>query len=987
MKLKKILKFPGPKKTPEPTEIKETLSLFQADWYLGNNPDVAEAGMDPLEHYFKFGEAEGRWPNPYFDPKYYLSIAPGARKSDGPALLHYREKGWRRGRNPSKKFSQSLYLKEYPKAAEADIDPLTYHLEQGSKEGNLAFPIALEKKGGDELVEAMRTIQTSGLFDADWYRKYYTDLWYADVDPLYHYVAHGWQEHRNPNVFFDSGWYKTVYADVVDGEDPLLFYIEQGFDMGHDPAPDFSCETYFLENPELDGKDIEPLAHYMAEGMAKGLRKPVGRSGGAPLIDKNARLPVSDNLRNLLEFDPAPLKPRSREFDPARLKIHWVIPDFAAGGGGHMTIFRMVHFLELAGHEQTVWINHPSLHKSPEEAYRTIENHFQHFNGDVRFVDDSLTEASGDVIIATDCWTVFPVLACKDFKRRFYFVQDHEPSFHPMGANYLVAEQTYHEDLDCICASPWLADLMQKKYGRWSKHFWLAADKRIYSAPEKRPSRKKPRIAVYSRHFTARRAVELAMLALEELADRGVEFSVDFFGAPLDLAAAPFDFKDHGVASQETLAEIFRTADLGLVFSATNYSLVPQEMMACGLPIVELDVESTRAIFPEGVVTFAAPHPMKIADALAELVKSPKKRATQSQTALDWVNQFSWPKSTTMVEEAIVERLTEVATPAPQPAPAPLTAPKASVVIPTLNAGPVFERVMQAVVNQRAPWPYEILVVDSGSTDGTLDIVAKYPEVRLHEIDKKDFNHGATRNLGAELTKGEFIAFLTHDAMPYNDRWLYNMVTSIERHPNAAGAFGKHLPWPEASAFTKRDLNTHFDMFSNLPLAVGKKTDKKRWKRRDLQWMQALHFYSDNNSCMRRDVFEEIPYRPITFGEDQLWAFDVISAGYEKVYAPQAVVFHSHDFDEQETYERNRVESAFFNHFFGYELLKDKKELKKTLEMLNQSDNDWGKQHGVPKKEISERRRLNKARLEGFLAGCQEDATDMFKGQPPALQD
>ena len=103
--------------------------------------------------------------------------------------------------------------------------------------------------------------------------------------------------------------------------------------------------------------------------------------------------------------------------------------------------------------------------------------------------------------------------------------------------------------------------------------------------------------------------MELGLLALELLAERGPEFEVHLFGsdAPLDFAAFPA--VNHGVVPPDALAELYRACDVGLCFSATNYSLIPQEMMACGLPVLELDGPSTRAVFPPGVVTLAGPDP------------------------------------------------------------------------------------------------------------------------------------------------------------------------------------------------------------------------------------------------------------------------------------------------------------------------------------------------------------------------------------------
>ncbi len=951
--------------------------IFQPDWYVKRYPAVAQSKLTPFDHYLKYGDVKGLWPSFYFDPDYYRDRAPGARKENVNALEHYVSKGWRKGKNPSRNFSQKLYFQEYPEVRELDVEPLRYHLQIGQPRGKLAFSTRLERPDEASLVQAMRTIHASKLFDEEWYRKYYADLWFSDTDPLYHYVKTGWKQNRCPNIIFDPAWYRKTYAAETGTGNPLLFYIERGFQLGHNPSASFCNQTYMQENKDTAPSDAEPLAHYLTIGMKSGFALPSPGSKVEILRKKGAEIPLPKTLRNAAKHKAVDLAPVRDGFDPEKMVIHWVIPSFSPGAGGHMTIFRMVHFLELAGHQQTIWINDPKPGDTPDKMYQMLENHFQHFTGDIKFVDETLAKAEGDAIIATDCWTVYPVLSCSRFQRRFYFVQDFEPSFHPMGASYLLAEQTYREDLDCLCASPWLSQLMTEKYDRWARHFWLAADTTLYHPPEKRPEHAVPRIAVYARHFTDRRAVELAFLALEDLANRGYEFVADFFGAALPFTHASFPFVDHGVASQEELAGIFQGATLGLVFSATNYSLVPQEMMACGLPIVELDVESTRAIFPANVITMAKPLPSTIADGLAKMIDDPAERKRQAHDALEWVRQFSWQDSAALVETAIQNRLRDFAAPesAQRAHEAP---PKASVIIPTLNAGAVFERVLKAVVAQKAPWPYEILVLDSGSTDQTLEIVKKYPSVKLHQIDKADFNHGATRNLGVELTEGEFVAFITHDAMPYNTSWLYNIVTSIEKYPNAAGAFGKHLAWPDASSFTKRDLKLHFDMFSRLPIAVDKKTDAESWDRQDQQWLQTLHFYSDNNSCFRRSVWKDIPYRTTAFGEDQLWAWDIINAGYQKVYAPQAVVYHSHDYDAAETFERCETESAFFKHFFNYTLMKDEETLAITVKDVNEHDTKWAHRHGVSPEETDERKKLNEARFKGYLAGSTKETRGQF---------
>lgn len=971
------LSFKKAKKAIRDTE------LFQAEWYMKRYPDVATDPLPALDHYVKVGEKKGYWPNPYFDPKWYRKNTAAARRSHLPALLHYAFEGWKKNRDPSDHFSTELYLAQYPETRNEDVSPLQHFLSKGQYEGKLAFHRHLtDKEQGEKLIRDMLVIQQSGLFDSEWYRTFYSYVRGSDMDPLFHYVNEGHGQNKKPNPVFETSWYRWQHVETIGQSNPLVYFIEEGERQEHDPASDFCTKSYYARHKKLKIGEDSALRHYLSTGLPKGESRPHPNETAAAPIKKlvpSAKLPLPHELRGMIDFHAHVLAPESKSYKSSQLKIHWVIPDFAAGGGGHMTIFRMAHFLEYAGHKQTFWINNPSIHQNEEKAADTILKHFQQFNGKVKFLDKRFNKAKGDIIIATDCWTIWPALSATNFKRRFYFVQDFEPSFHPMGAMYLAAEQTYKQDVDCICASPWLAKLMQEKYGRWAKPFWLAADTELYHPVAKLKENKRPRIAFYARHFTARRAVELGMLALEELARRGANFEVDFFGAPLDFQKASFRYKNHGVASPEELAHLFQQADIGVVFSATNYSLVPQEMMACGLPIVELDGENTRSIFPPETVSFAEPHPARIADAIEALIDDPKLRQKQSKAARAWVQQFTWEEAAETVEAALLERIAEFGEDTkPKPAKKYRKAPKASVVIPTYNAGPVLEKVLSAVTTQKAPWPFEILVIDSGSTDETLDIVAKYPTVRLHQIDKTDFNHGDTRNLGVRLTEGEFIAFLTHDAMPANANWLYNLVTSLDKYPNAAGAFGKHLAWPDASPFTKRDMDAHFRNLLQYPLYLTKDTNKKRFATKEKEWMQLLHFYSDNNSCMRRSVWEKLPYRAVKFGEDQVWADDIIKAGYGKVYAPRAVVYHSHDFEPEEHQDRNKTEAAFFKHFFGYELVKNETALAKDLKYLNEVDEAWGEEHNLAPEIVERQKALNEARLNGYLEGCRADTSNMF---------
>lgn len=263
---------------------------------------------------------------------------------------------------------------------------------------------------------------------------------------------------------------------------------------------------------------------------------------------------------------------------------------------------------------------------------------------------------------------------------------------------------------------------------------------------------------------------------------------------------------------------------------------------------------------------------------------------------------------------------------------------KASVVVLTKNPGSIFRRVLLAAMNQKTDFDYEILVIDSGSTDGTVEFVTELlcNKVRLHRIESTEFGHGRTRNLGVTLTSGEFVAFLTHDAIPASDDWLAQLVATAEVSEDIAGVFGRHVAHDDADEFTRRELLLHFSGFSSFRI-VRKADDEDRYAN-DLGYRQVLHFFSDNNALIRRAVWQSIPYPDVDFAEDQAWAKMIIEAGYAKAYAEFAVVQHSHNYGLFERLQRSFDESYALLRLFGYNLCPGMKHLRNSWHALNRRD-------------------------------------------------
>ena len=216
-----------------------------------------------------------------------------------------------------------------------------------------------------------------------------------------------------------------------------------------------------------------------------------------------------------------------------------------------------------------------------------------------------------------------------------------------------------------------------------------------------------------------------------------------------------------------------------------------------------------------------------------------------------------------------------------------------SIVIPTKNAGPLFEKVLDMIFSQKTIYEYEVICVDSGSKDQTLEVIKKYP-CKLYQIPASEFGHGKTRNYGASKGTGTYIVFITQDALPATDTWLQNFIDAMKKDPEVVGGFGIHYPYPGCNFIDKRDIEGLFQGFGS-DNTIFYMEDKERYEREE-GYRHVLAFFSDNNSCVRRDVFEQHPYDDVNFAEDQIWARKMIELGYKKVYCPFAPVYHSHNF-------------------------------------------------------------------------------------------
>jgi len=359
--------------------------------------------------------------------------------------------------------------------------------------------------------------------------------------------------------------------------------------------------------------------------------------------------------------------------------------------------------------------------------------------------------------------------------------------------------------------------------------------------------------------------------------------------------------------------------------------------------------------------------------------------------ARQWVSQFTWAKSAELVETAFIDRLNELLFQPRNPAIKKDRSYFATVVIPTYNGGNLLRQVVDNVLTQRLCGDVHLLCIDSSSDDGTNEYLADHPNIDLITIAQKDFQHGATRNQGVEMAKAEFVAFLTQDALPCDQMWLHNLVSVLKIHPNAGGVFGRHAARDSASIFVQREIDQHFAQFDNLPTCVDPKDAwvVERWS--DLAFRQQFHFYSDNNSCLRKSVWQVVPIPSLDFGEDQVFAYNLLQSGFGKAYARNAMVFHSHDDPPDVVEQRSYEEATFFYQQFGYRFASSELDVARDLQRRDTADQEFAAANGIDEATLNFRLAQNRARVTGATramrdAGVLGSALQASGGQVVARQ-
>lgn len=385
------------------------------------------------------------------------------------------------------------------------------------------------------------------------------------------------------------------------------------------------------------------LARYTPEILGKKL---VGTLDSVSSLYSSQTTPASDGARG----------PRETP-----LVLNWIFPEPMTGSGGHTNIIRMINLLASFGHRTNAYVvpGRKLWDKNEWEIREFLQREFGHLEAGV-FKWNGGSIGRSDAVILTYWATAYLIEDAVNTSQVFYFVQDWEPFFFPMGTQYLRAEQTYKMGFPCITLGPWLTERLRSWYNADADYFDFAVDHSIYYPRlVERPER--PRVCFYARPSTPRRLFPMGVEALQLVHERRPDVEIVFYGvsdADLREQRVPFPHTNRGILSEEELAELFSSSTVGIVLSSTNCSLVPPEMMACKCAVVDLNRETVQGVLEHEVnALLTQPTPEDIADTVIRLIEDDSLRERLVDTAYQQVQERSWTKSARAVEGILYDAL------------------------------------------------------------------------------------------------------------------------------------------------------------------------------------------------------------------------------------------------------------------------------------------------------------------------------------------
>jgi rhamnosyltransferase len=235
-----------------------------------------------------------------------------------------------------------------------------------------------------------------------------------------------------------------------------------------------------------------------------------------------------------------------------------------------------------------------------------------------------------------------------------------------------------------------------------------------------------------------------------------------------------------------------------------------------------------------------------------------------------------------------------------------------SVVIPVRNEAANIEACIESILSQSVR-TREIVVVDSRSTDGTTDLLKKFSQVRVITIEPESFNHGEARNIGVREANTEWVVLTVGDARAADNFWIEKLFAGV-LDSDVAGVCGSQI-------VPRRPDTNPVDWFNPIVESNTRRFQFASAREFDLltpaQQKEACS-WDDVTALYRRDVLVNLPFEPVMYGEDAIWAKAALRNGHALVYNASAKVHHYHNETAEFTFRRTILTLCLRYRTFGF---------------------------------------------------------------------
>jgi len=210
-----------------------------------------------------------------------------------------------------------------------------------------------------------------------------------------------------------------------------------------------------------------------------------------------------------------------------------------------------------------------------------------------------------------------------------------------------------------------------------------------------------------------------------------------------------------------------------------------------------------------------------------------------------------------------------------------------SVVMRSYNEAWAIEDTLRGIFDQDYTGRIELIVIDSGSTDGSHQIIRRYQPKEFIVLEPGTYVPGKVLNQGFQLASHDWVVFNNSDATPANRQWLTGLLRTALSSPRLGAAFSRQIPRGDCQAVFAHDYERCF----------GPQRESAHWD----------HFFSMVSCVAYKPTWAQIPIREdLQYAEDDEWTRRLKASGYEILLAEKSLSIHSHNYTPAEAYKRAR---------------------------------------------------------------------------------